>query len=259
MRAAVWQPQTGGAPAERVEALAAAIAGRGLDLALCPELFTTGYAVGDRLRAQAEPADGPTARRVAALARREGCALAYGFPERAADGALHNSLAVIGPDGAMLGVKRKTVLPPGFEVDVFAPGAGSLLLDIAGLRCAALICYEAEFPEAVRAAAEGGAEVVLAATALGAEWWAVAHRMIPTRAFENGVWLLYANHAGADGALRYLGASCIVAPDGEDAARAGAGPALIEAGIAMAPYAARRERLPYLRDVAALRARLPGA
>ena len=93
-------------------------------------------------------------------------------------------------------------------------------------------------------------------TALGDAWWSVAHRMIPTRAFENGVWLLYSNHAGHEGGTRYLGASAIVAPDGSTVARAGAGEELLTAEVSMAPFAAFRERLPYLRDVPALRTRL---
>jgi predicted amidohydrolase len=258
VRAAVWQPEAGGAPAERIDRLAAAIEGAAIDLVLCPELFLTGYAIGPHLAALAEPAEGPAARRIAEIARAAGCAIAYGFPE-AADGALYNACAVIGADGALVGVKRKTVLPPGFEADVFAEGDGALLFDCAGRRCAVLICYEVEFPEAVRAAALAGAEVILAPTALSDRWVSVAHRMIPTRAFENGVWLLYANHAGREGDTAYLGASCIVAPDGEDRARAGADEALITAALSMAPFAGLRRRLPYLADLGRLRRGLSGA
>ncbi len=259
-RFAVWQPEAGGAPDARIDALAAAMraetaAGRRLDLVLCPELFLPGYEAGEALRDAAEPADGPSAARLSALARETGAAIVYGFSERSAD-RLHNAAQAIDGAGRRVALHRKTVLPPGFEADWFAPGAGLALFDCAGLRCAVVICYEIEFPEGARAAAEAGAQVVLAPTALGAEWWAVAHRMIPTRAFENGVWLLYANHAAQAGPIRFLGASAIVAPDGEAAARAGYGAGLIAAEIALAPYAALRRRLPYLDDVPALRRRL---
>ena len=66
-----------------------------------------------------------------------------------------------------------------------------------------------------------GAHLVVAPTAMGEAWPHVAHKVIPTRAFENGVGLVYANHAGEEAGLNYLGASCIVRPDGHDLARTG--------------------------------------
>jgi len=59
----------------------------------------------------------------------------------------------------------------------------------------------------------------------------VAYKLIPTRAFENGVWVLYSNHAGVENGIRYLGSSCIVAPDGSDSIRANATQQLIIADI----------------------------
>lgn len=255
MRAGVFQPAAGGG-AERISRLEAAIAGQGLDLVLCPELFLTGYDIGERIRADAEPSDGPAARRIADMARRTGTAVVYGYAELEGTH-LYNSLACIGGTGELLANHRKTVLPPGFESSFFATGTGPLpLFEVAGVRCAAMICYEAEFPEGVRGAAEACAEVVLVPTALSDQWHSVAFRMIPTRAFENGVWLLYANHSGAEGSIRYLGASCIVAPDGSDAARAGDGAEIIAAQIDLAGYDATRARLPYLADLPVLRRNL---
>ena len=80
--------------------------------------------------------------------------------------------------------------------------------------------------------------------------------LIPTRAFENGLWLLYANYAGEENGFSYLGGSCIVAPDGRDAARAGDHEKLITARIDLQEVKAARQRLPYLEDVTALREKL---
>ena len=46
----------------------------------------------------------------------------------------------------------------------------------------------------------------------------VAERIVPARAFENGVWIAYANHAGSENGFTYLGGSRIVAPNGHEAA-----------------------------------------
>ena len=82
-------------------------------------------------------------------------------------------------------------------------------------------------------------------TALASQWEVVAHRVIPARAFENGVYVCYANHCGHENGIDYLGASCIVGPDGKDLARAGAGEQLLFARLERNRVAAARQRLPY--------------
>ena len=255
MRAGIFQCDAAGLdPAARVAALEAAMAGRGLDLVVCPELFASGYHIGDAVAAGAEPRDGPFAGLVQALARRHGTAVLYGYPERAADG-IYNAAQVIGPEGT-IAHHRKLVIPPGPETGRFAEGSGIATVALGGLRCAILICYDAEFPEAVRAAALAGAEAVLVPTALSDNWGDVAEKMMPVRAFENGLWLLYANHAGTENGLSYFGGSRILGPDGRARAVAGEGPELIVADLDAGAVRAARARLPYLADRAGMLERL---
>lgn len=257
-RLAVYQPDAAGRDkAGRLALLERAMRalGRGgADLIVCPELYMSGYNVGDAVHRLAEPADGPFAKAVAGLARDWRMAVVYGYPETA-DGRIYNAALALGPGGERLANHRKLALPPGREPDLFSPGHGLTLFDVAGTRATLLICYDAEFPEAVRAAAAAGAEVVVVPTALAERWSIVANRMIPTRALENGVFLAYANHAGREDDLVYLGQSCIVGPDGGDLARAGAKEEIIVAEIDLAAIAAMRARLPYL----AHRSRMPTA
>ena len=53
-----------------------------LDLVICPELFLSGYNIGDRVRGLAEPQTGAFAQAAAALARKRRTALIYGYPEQ---------------------------------------------------------------------------------------------------------------------------------------------------------------------------------
>lgn len=257
-KVAVYQPDAAGRDkTERLALLEGAMKtlGRGgADLIVCPELYMSGYNVGAAVHRLAEPADGPFATAVAGLARDWRMAVVYGYPE-AAGGRTYNAAAAIGPGGERLANHRKLALPPGREPDLFSPGDGLTLFDFAGVRAALLICYDAEFPEAVRAAASAGAEVVVVPTALSDRWSIVANKMIPTRSLENGVFLAYANHGGREGDLVYLGHSCIVGPDGSDLARAGAKEEVIVAEIDLGAIAAARTRLPYLND----RSRIPAA
>ena len=256
MRAGIFQSAGGGlTPQERLTRLDTALAREPLDLVVCPELFLSGYNVGDAIAELAEPAGGALSQGLSEIARRHCTAIIFGYPER--DGAkIYNSAACIDDQGAIVANHRKLLLPPGFETNYFEPGDGLTLFELNGVRCSILVCYDAEFPETVRAAAEAGAQVVLVPTALVDNWSSVARQLIPARAFENGVWLLYANHAGRENGSRYLGASCIVAPDGSDAARAGDGEEVIVADIDLQRVAAAQNRLPYLKDVQRLRSLL---
>lgn len=228
------------------------VAAAGADLVALPELFAHGYNVEDRLRGLAEPQDGPTRDRMAALARAHGVAILYGYAERAGE-TVFNAAACIDAKGAVIGHHRKLAIPPGFEENVFAPGQGIRLFEINGVRFAILICYDAEFAETARHAAGHGAQVIVVPTALGDAWGWVAGKMIPTRGFENGVYLAYINHAGTENGLRYLGHSLIAAPDGVELARAGAGAEMLVADIDTARVAAAQARLPYLSDRVSLR------
>jgi len=253
VRAAILQARLAGlAPVERLNRLAGALEAEPVDLMVCAELFMSGYDVGDALAALAEPADGPFAREVAALARSFNTAIAYGYPE-AADGVVYNAAACIDAAGNLVANHRKLMLPPGFEKDHFATGDAETVFDLGDMRLALLICYDAEYPEAVRSAATSGAHAVIVPTALGADWGSVSKQLIPTRAFENGVWLLYANHAGEEGATQFFGGSCIVAPDGSDAVRASDGEEIIAANLDIDRVLRAQARLPYVEDAARLR------
>ncbi len=256
MRAAVFQCAGGGlSPEQRLQRLKETISGQRLDLVVCPELFMSGYNAGDALVNLAEPSDGAFAEAIASLARANNTAIAYGYPEHTEEG-IYNSALCIDRNGRLLANHRKLLLPPGFESRYFKAGQELTLFDLNGFRCAFLICYDVEYPESVRAAVEAGAELIIVPTALARNWGVVANKLIPTRAFENGCWMIYANHAGTDNDITYYGGSCIVAPDGEDAARAGSDETLISANLDPASVTAARTRLPYLQEVSELRVKL---
>ncbi|MFC7467039.1 nitrilase-related carbon-nitrogen hydrolase [Actinomadura keratinilytica] len=105
-----------------------------------------------RFDALAEPADGSSARAVSALAARHGIAVVHGYAERGADGRLHNSAVLTGPDGSPLGHYRKTHLYGDHEHRWFTPGDRPVVqARLDGLTLGLLVCYDVEFPETVRA------------------------------------------------------------------------------------------------------------
>ncbi|MEM6985018.1 MAG: nitrilase-related carbon-nitrogen hydrolase [Pseudomonadota bacterium] len=216
------------------------------DLAVLPELFLSGYHAGVETLADTARSVPDALDVIAALARRYRIALTFGYPELASDG-LYNSACLVDAEGVVQLRHRKRVLPPGFEADCFASGDSACRVEtVCGVRVALLICFEVEFPEAVRACAAAGAELVLVPTALEHDWAIVSEKLVPARAFENTVFVAYANHAGVEAGHCYLGGSCIVSATGADLARAGAEPATVVATIDTAIIPPLRARLPFL-------------
>jgi predicted amidohydrolase len=75
----------------------------------------------------------------------------------------------------------------------------------------------------------------------------VCQVLVPTRAYENQVFLAYANFQGSEGELEYCGLSCVVAPDGQVMARAKQAGELLIADLEPERIAMVREGYSYLR------------
>ncbi|RLL65717.1 carbon-nitrogen hydrolase family protein [Streptomyces sp. Z26] len=244
----VGVPATVDAGLDALDRAARRAAAAGARLLVTPELSLTGYALGDRPAERAEPADGPSAQAVARVAAAHGVAVAYGYPERAGD-RLHNSVRLVGPDGAPLADYRKTHLYGGWETAHFTPGDTLVVqADLDGVRLGLLVCYDVEFPEPVRAHALAGTQVLLVPTALMRPYERVARTVVPTRAWESQLYVAYANRCGTEGEFAFTGLSCLAAPDGTVPARAGDGADLLVADVDLGLLAASRAENTYLAD-----------
>ncbi|MFN3198276.1 MAG: N-carbamoylputrescine amidase [Bradymonadia bacterium] len=161
---------------DQIEALIREAAGQGAKIILPPELFEGLYFPREEIEEAfdlAHPVEShPTLARMQALAAELQVVLPVSFFERAGQ-AYYNSLAVIDADGRQLGVYRKSHIPdgPGYEEKFyFRPGdTGFKVWQTAGGPIGVGICWDQWFPEAARAMALMGAELLLYPTAIGAE------------------------------------------------------------------------------------------
>ncbi len=233
----------------RISDAALEAARNGAKFLICPEMMLSGYRIGrEAIERLAEPVDGPSAASVAAIASGAGIHIAYGYPERC-DRVVYNSAQLIGADGRRYLNYRKTHLFGDDERGAFTAGAGQwAIVDIDGWRTGLLICYDVEFPEAVRALALEGADLVLVPTALMAPYDAVARLVVPARAVENQLYVAYANYCGREADLTYCGLSVIAGPDGGINCQAGDVAGLIYAELDVDALARSRALNPYLRD-----------
>ena len=249
MRIAIQQCESIGAdPKPRLASFRAQIAGLEgkADVIVCPELYATGYNIGvQRVRDLAEALDGPFNSSAAEIARECDVGLIYGYAERDGD-RIYNSACYIDRSGNLRANHRKLYLSGEYEEAAFDVGDRYTTCEIDGVRVGILICFDVEFPESVRACRASGCDLVIVPTALCERWVHLTHTLIPTRAFENGLFLVYANYVGAEDDLVYCGNSLIVGPDGLVRARGGDRADWVMTDIDLADNAVARRTLPYL-------------
>ena len=245
--ASVQTAGTPGAPEANLAELdeaAARAAARGAGLLVTPELFVTGYDIGD-VEAWA---DEPLVDRVADVARRHGTGVLAGLPERVGSG-VGNCAALVDETGQVRARYTKAHLFGELDRGRFAAGDELVVTtEFHGVRIALLICYDVEFPEAARAAALAGADLLAVPTAQMEPFAFVADVVIPARAWENQIYLAYTNHIGREAGTVYVGRSSIVAPDGSVLQRAVEEPALLVADVDTEVVAEARRANPYLHD-----------
>ncbi len=219
-----------------VEAVGEA-ARRGARVVCLPELFRSQYFCQRedvKVFDLAEPVPGPSVRALARIARRRRITVIAPIFERRAPGVYHNSAAVLGPSGKIIGLYRKMHIPddPGYyEKFYFTPGdLGFQVFDSPAGRFAPLICWDQWYPEAARLVSLRGAHVIFYPTAIGwhpaekrafgraqLEAWRTVQR---AHAITNGVYVAAVNRVGLEKAhsseagIEFWGSSFIADPQG---------------------------------------------
>jgi len=241
---------------------------KGAQVILIQELFETPYFCKDQLAknfALAAPFEGNALiGEFSALARELDVVLPISFFERA-NNAHFNSLAMIDADGSVLGLYRKSHIPdgPGYqEKFYFNPGdTGFQVWRTRYGVVGAAICWDQWFPEAARAMALKGAEILCYPTAIGTEpppappVDSSAHwrRVMQGHAGANYVPLIASNRIGREVGetceVTFYGTSFIAGPTGEILADAGRDKeAVVTATVDLDAIAAARSSWGLFRD-----------
>jgi N-carbamoylputrescine amidase len=256
---------------ENIAAVAALVeqaAAQGAQLILPPELFSGPYFCREEdeaLFALARPtAEHPSVVAMQALAAKLKVTIPTSFFER--DGHhYYNTLAMIGPDGAVQGTYRKSHIPdgPGYEEKYyFRPGNdGFKVWDVPGeggasVRVGVGICWDQWYPECARVMALMGAEVLLYPTAIGSEPYDAGldtsrmwRRAMVGHAVSNCMPVVAANRIGDEGGQRFYGHSFVSNEWGDYLAEYGAGETgALVARLDLARAATHRAGMGFFRD-----------
>jgi predicted amidohydrolase len=206
---------------DRVSELLGMAALRGAKLVVFPECAITGYVFGSREEAMplAEPVPGPSTEALADLCAQRDVHAVVGLLET--DGEhLYNAAALVGPQG-VVGTYRKVHLPY-LGVDRFADrGSGPFrVYDTPLAKIGLLICYDANFPEACRVLALGGAEIIALPTNWPTGRDKVPAYIVNSRALENKVHFLACDRVGTERNFSFIGLSKIASATGDTLASA---------------------------------------
>ncbi|MGE8141674.1 N-carbamoylputrescine amidase [Novosphingobium sp. NPDC080210] len=246
-----------------VSALVEEAAAKGAQVILPPELFSGPYfckVEDEGLFTLARPvADHPSVQAMQALAARLKVAIPTSFFER--DGQhYYNTLAMIGPDGAIMGTYRKSHIPdgPGYEEKYyFRPGNdGFKVWDLFGHKIGVGICWDQWYPEAARVMALLGAEVLFYPTAIGSEPYdadldtsRMWRRAMIGHAVSNCMPVIAANRIGTEDGQRFYGHSFISDEWGDYLAEYGAEETgVLVATLDLARAAKHRAGMGFFRD-----------
>ena len=235
----------------KIERFAAQAAAQRVEILVFPECCITGYwflrnLTRGQLLALAEPVpDGPSTRALLDLSRQHGMTIGAGLVELDDAGLMHNTYVVAMPDG---GWQRHRKIHA-FEHDHIVPGSEFTVFDTPhGCRVGVLVCYDCNINENVRITALMGAEVLLAPHQTGGcasknphqmgvierRVWDARHtdpaaieaelqgdkgrawlmRWLPSRAHDNGLFVVFSNGVGIDDDEVRTGNAMILDPYG---------------------------------------------
>lgn len=248
---------------EAVSSLVEDAASRGAQVILPPELFSGPYFCqqeDEALFALARPVtDHPSVIGMRKLAKKLGVAIPTSFFERDSHH-YYNTLAMIGPDGEVMGTYRKSHIPdgPGYEEKFyFRPGNdGFKVWDVFGTRIGVGICWDQWYPECARVMALMGAEMLLYPTAIGSEPYDAAfdtshmwRRAMQGHAVSNCMPVVAANRIGKEGEQSFYGHSFITNEWGDLVVEFGAAEeGVLVAALDMALAAKHRAGMGFFRD-----------
>lgn len=191
---------------QQTEEKLAALAGK-TDLAVLPEMFTTGFCT-DRLDL-AEPMDGETVKTLTRWAKEYGLALTGSFIATE-NGRIYNRAFFVFPSGDIHTADKRHLFTVGGEDKLFTAGDKRLIVNYKGFNICVLVCYDVRFPVWARNV-NNEYDVLVYVANFPVQRIDVWDVLLPARAIENQAYVCGVNRIGVDGMkLHYPGHSVLL-------------------------------------------------
>ena len=181
------------------------------DVSVFPELFLSGYRVGDRFHRLALTDGDPTTETLREIAHESRTTVVVGGPLASAErkGEIHNAAIAFLPSEEMF-VQVKRYLPtfgPFEEGVLFTATDTSRPVPLGPHPVGLEICYDTFFPEVSRQLALGGAEILFVLSASPLTSRRLFERLLPARAIENAMPVVFVNRVGVEDGIVFGGGS----------------------------------------------------
>ena len=203
---------------KRIREWASRMAKEGVDILAFPEMSVCGYENSWLISPFMDQVPGSITTQLQKIAADYQITLIAGLAEQVRGTERYISQVFVPPHG-QLGVYRKTHLSPQ-EASYFASGDQFPVFDHPKARVGILVCHDLRFPEPCTLLALQGVDVVFVCMAASPYvHYSIAeklHRLLPSRALDNTVYMITCNQVGIDQQGRVFGgAAMVVKPDGK--------------------------------------------
>ncbi|HDD60329.1 MAG: hypothetical protein DRN35_04595 [Thermoplasmata archaeon] len=188
------------------------------DLFIFPELFLTGYTIGRDVYSVALDETSEVVEELKEEARRKKKGIVVGAPVKSSTvrGHVHNSALIFTPSGEVGRYDKINLVNfgPFDEMHFFTPGGDLTTFTVGKFTFGVIICYDLFFPHLTQAYALSGADAVICISASPSMTRPFFEAVLPARAIENTVYMLYSNVVGPDGRQEFWGGAQGYTPRG---------------------------------------------
>lgn len=219
------------------------------DLAVLPEMFSTGFSMKPQGIAHEEADLGTYLKPFADLAVKKSMAIAGSLMVRTANNQYYNRMVVMLPSGDIETYDKRHLFAFAGEHEAYSAGKQPLQININGYQVAFFICYDLRFPVWIRNDKTNPYDVAV----FTANWPAVRSNawetLLKARAIENQCYVVGANRVGVDdNGIEYIGLSQLVDPYGELMAFSRNKETILSCNFDMDSLQAFRKKFPVLHD-----------
>ena len=182
------------------------------DLFIFPEMFLTDYSFRDF--DSVKEGVKRSLNDILSITKEKECFAVVGGPRYTDEGVLNTAYVI----SDRIRWYDKINLPnfgPFSERSTFKSGSEPFMFDCNGFKFGVIVCYDIFFPELTKMYAMNGADAVICISASPVTSKVPFERVIPARAVESTVYMLFVNNIGMRGRMEFFGKSRCLTPTGD--------------------------------------------